>query len=95
MHIRIYGTPNCQSCKTTQNLIAKRGLEYDYIDLSTDFESAQMLKAAGHRELPVVIVNSRNSSKTWTGFRASEISLLPWLDKNGKIRYIDKRDGAH
>jgi glutaredoxin-like protein NrdH len=90
LRITIYSTPDCQASQATKRLVSERGLDYREIDIEQDREAAKLLQAAGHKTFPVVVINGRNSSKTWTGFRLDQILLLPWRNKNGTMRYIEK-----
>ena len=57
--IKIYTTPYCPFCKKVKNLIKKKKIGYEEIDLSTSQEkfNEMILKSNGARTVPQIFVN--------------------------------------
>ena len=74
------GLPVCQPCRLTKQELDKRGVVYESINilLSENKKIWQDLQAAGHRQLPVVVVshNGSRDGECWTGFRPEKIRGL-------------------
>jgi glutaredoxin-like protein NrdH len=67
-----HGNDICQACRLTKTMIESKRLPYTEIDISADHKSADLLRAAGHLELPVVVTGN----DVWTGFRPDKIRGL-------------------
>lgn len=72
MHITIYTRSNCVQCHATKRAIESRGLEFELINLDTQPETIETLRAQGFRQLPVVIADGLS----WSGFRPDMINRL-------------------
>lgn len=57
-NIKIYTTTNCSYCTRAKSLLSRKGLVYEEIDVSVDFEerSRLMVLTHGRRTLPQVFV---------------------------------------
>ena len=54
----IYGKPNCPQCAMAKSLLDSRGIEYDYIDITTTGKSAaEITGRAGVRSLPQIYLD--------------------------------------
>lgn len=75
--VTVYTTPSCSQCTLTKNWLndPKRGNmkdQYDIVDLTTNPEAYEAVKALGYASAPVVIVNDTGDTKDekhWYGFR--------------------------
>jgi len=72
MRITIYTRNDCVQCHATKRAIESRGLEFDLVNLDTQPEAIEELRARGFRQLPVVIADALS----WSGFRPDMINRL-------------------
>jgi len=57
----IYGKPNCPHCENAKHLCRKKGIEYLYKELGTDFDGQYMLdKFPNARTFPQIIVDGNH-----------------------------------
>ena len=54
MRFNVYGKPNCPFCDKAKALLELKGLEYAYIDVSTNAGAREMLVESGFRSVPQV-----------------------------------------
>lgn len=81
IQIKVYTSESCQPCRITKKTLSQRNLPYIEIDAN---EHSELLREAGFRELPVVIVERRKGEMTepvmgiepWSGFRPDLIDSL-------------------
>lgn len=52
--LTVYTTPECPGCKLTKNQLAKNGIDFREIDVTTNSEARAMLAAAGFKTAPVI-----------------------------------------
>lgn len=53
--IRVYGkSSGCTNCVIAKETLEKYGIEYDFIDVSQDKESLNLIKSLGYRQVPVI-----------------------------------------
>ena len=53
--IKVYGKSNgCVNCVVAKETLEKYGIEYDFIDVSQDKESLNLIKSLGYRQVPVI-----------------------------------------
>ncbi len=52
MPITIYSQPSCVQCTATYKALDKLGLDYDVVDLSTDADALDHVKALGYQQAP-------------------------------------------
>jgi glutaredoxin len=74
------GIPVCQPCRLTKIMMDAMHIEYESINILVP-ENRQIwkdLQAAGHTQLPVVMVSfgGRRDGDVWTGFRPEKIRGL-------------------
>lgn len=72
MTVTLYSKPACIQCTATQRALDKRGIAYEYVDLTTDRAAYDRVVALGHRQAPVVIAGDDH----WAGFRPDKIDAL-------------------
>jgi len=72
MSITVFSKPSCVQCDATYRTLAKHGLEYDVVDISTDLEALETVKALGYQQAPVVFADGDH----WSGFRPDKIKAL-------------------
>jgi len=72
VEITVYGKPDCVQCNATYRALGKYGLDYDFVDLSTDSEALESVKALGYQQAPVVVADGDH----WSGFRPDKVKEL-------------------
>lgn len=72
MHITVYTLPACSQCNMTKNWLDRKGADYNTVDLATNEQAYEAVKALGYMRAPVVVVNDNGNNqdeKHWFGFR--------------------------
>lgn len=72
MTITVFSKPACVQCDATYRALKKHGLEYESVDISTDPEALDSVKALGYQQAPVVFADGDH----WSGFRPDKIKAL-------------------
>lgn len=72
MTITVFSKPACVQCDATYRALNKHGLEYTVVDISTDAEALESVKALGYQQAPVVFADGDH----WSGFRPDRIKAL-------------------
>lgn len=72
MSITVYSKPACVQCDATYRALTKQGLAYEVVDITTDAEALQSIKALGYQQAPVVFADGDH----WSGFRPDKIKAL-------------------
>lgn len=70
--VKVYSNPNCVQCKMTKMQLKQRNINFEEIDLSTNPEAKEMIKAKGFKQAPVVITEN----DAWSGFVPDKIKAL-------------------
>lgn len=70
--ITVYSKPSCVQCTATTREMDRKGIEYQYVDLTEDSEAMQVVTNMGYRQAPVVVAGDDH----WAGFRPDKISAL-------------------
>jgi len=70
--IVVYTTPACVQCTATTRELDRKGIAYEYIDLTKDESAMDMVKGLGYMQAPVVVAGEDH----WSGFRPDKISTL-------------------
>lgn len=77
MKITVFSKPACVQCEATYRALNKHGLGYTVVDLSTDTEALDRVKALGYQQAPVVFADSGEApTEHWSGFRPDRIKAL-------------------
>jgi len=81
--ITIYGRQGCGQCEQTKKQLARKGLDYNEIDIDADEAARDLVEDSATRlrpptVLPMVVVKHDGSTKTevWHGFRYDNIKAL-------------------
>lgn len=74
--ITIYSKPSCVQCVATAREMDKKGIKYNYIDLTEDAAAMETVTNMGYRQVPVVIAGDDH----WAGFRPDKINALALVD---------------
>lgn len=72
MEITVYSKPKCVQCNMTKDWLERKGISHHVVDLSTNPQALEAVKALGYAGAPVVIVNDDGDTtdeKHWYGFR--------------------------
>lgn len=72
MRIIIYTRNNCVQCHATKRALESRGVDFELINIDNQPDAADMLRAQGFRQLPVVVTEETS----WSGFRPDMINRL-------------------
>ena len=67
--IRLYGIPNCDSCRSARAWLANAGIDHDWVDVRADGVSRARLAQWRDTLGDDALINKR--SKTWRDFDAS------------------------
>lgn len=76
MKITIYTRPGCQQCRATTNLLDRKGVAYELIDISDKPEVVDRLLSTGYKSLPAVFVKDGMIPESWCGFRPDLLKRL-------------------
>lgn len=63
--VTVYTLPSCVQCDSTKRFLKKNDIAYEEVDLSTDAEAMESIRAMGYTAAPVVQVGEKH----WSGFR--------------------------
>jgi len=72
MEITVYSKPSCVQCVATCRALDRAGLDYTIVDLTTDAEALDRVRALGHQQAPVVVAGDQH----WSGFRPDRVRAL-------------------
>ena len=72
MTITVYSKPACVQCNATYRALDKHGIDYQTVDITTDPEALEAVKALGYLQAPVVVAGD----DSWSGFRPDKIDEL-------------------
>ena len=70
--ITVYTKPACVQCNATYRALDSKGIEYRSVDLSTDPNALDVVKAMGYMQAPVVVTDNDH----WSGFRPDKIAAI-------------------
>lgn len=70
--ITVYSKPACVQCTATTRELDKKGIEYQYVDITEDADAMARVVELGHKQAPVVVAGDDH----WAGFRPDKISAL-------------------
>lgn len=70
--IIVYSKPACVQCTATTREMDKKGINYEYIDLTKDSDAMETVKGLGYMQAPVVVAGDDH----WAGFRPDKIEAL-------------------
>jgi len=72
MRITIYTRNDCVQCHATKRAMESRGVAFEMVNIDQQPEAADILRAQGFRQLPVVVAGETS----WSGFRPDMINRL-------------------
>jgi len=67
--LKIFTTPACVQCETTKRYLDRQGVDYQVVDLATDSNAMEEIRAKGFTQAPVVMTDS----DIWSGFRLDKL----------------------
>lgn len=70
--ITVYSKPACVQCTATTREMDRKGIPYQYVDLTEDVDAMKTVTELGYRQAPVVIAGDDH----WAGFRPDKIGQL-------------------
>ena len=68
----VYSKPSCVQCTATTREMERRGIEFQYVDLTEDAQAMQAVVEMGYRQAPVVVAGDDH----WSGFRPDKIGAI-------------------
>lgn len=72
MSIIIYSKPDCVQCNATYQMLERKNISYQVIDLTQDPDALKHVRTLGYQQVPVVVAGQDH----WSGFRPDKISAL-------------------
>ena len=70
--VTIYTLPACVQCESTKRYLAKKGVEFQEINMNEDAEALDKIRDMGYSQAPVVVAGE----STWSGFRLDSLQKL-------------------
>ena len=70
--IKVFTKSGCVQCNATFRALDAKGLDYETVDLGTDEDALEAVKALGYMQAPVVVT----ADDHWSGFRPDKIATL-------------------
>ena len=70
--ITVYSKPACVQCTATTRELDRKGIPYEYVDLTKDVAAMATVADLGYRQAPVVV----SGDDHWAGFRPDKIGQL-------------------
>jgi glutaredoxin-like protein NrdH len=70
--IIVYSKPACVQCTATTKELDRKGISYDYVDITQDSDAMSRVVELGYKQAPVVV----NGDDHWAGFRPDKISQI-------------------
>lgn len=67
--LKIFTTPACVQCETTKRYLDRQGIEYLVVDLATNSDAMEEIRAKGFTQAPVVMTDK----DSWSGFRLDKL----------------------
>ncbi|WP_448812157.1 glutaredoxin domain-containing protein [Agromyces bauzanensis] len=73
MSITIYTAEGCENCHRTTDVLTRKGIEFEAVDVNTLSEAeTEELRAQGFRGLPIIVTDS----EAWCGLRVDKLVTL-------------------
>jgi glutaredoxin-like protein NrdH len=70
--VTVYSKPACVQCTATTKELDRKGIVYNYVDITKDLDAMEQVIALGYKQAPVVV----NGDEHWAGFRPDKISQI-------------------
>ncbi|MFK7838694.1 MAG: glutaredoxin-like protein NrdH [Bdellovibrionales bacterium] len=70
--IVVYSKPACVQCTATTREMDRKGIPYQYVDLTEDDAAMNLVRGLGYMQAPVVVAGEEH----WAGFRPDKIATL-------------------
>ena len=76
--VTVYGKPACVQCNATNMKLQRLGIEYEYIDVSTNADALEYTKGLGYMSAPVVVTRNADGSMSdhWSGYQPDKLNAL-------------------
>ena len=76
--VTVYGKPACVMCNATNMKLQRLGIEYEYIDVSTNADALEYTKGLGYMSAPVVVTRNADGSMSdhWSGYQPDKLNAL-------------------
>lgn len=84
MTVTVYGQPGCMPCKATARRLDRAGVDYTYLDVTTDPAASRAVRDHGYSSTPVVEVVRHTPTPdglerdvtVWQGYRQDSLDAL-------------------
>lgn len=57
--ITVYSKNNCPFCQQAKNLLTRKGVQFEEINIDIDIEAKRFIMAEGHRTVPQIYSDGR------------------------------------
>ena len=76
--VTVYGKPACVMCNATNMKLQRLGIEYEYIDVSTNADALEYTKSLGYMQAPVVVTRNEAGEVLdhWSGYQPDRLKAL-------------------
>ncbi len=72
MIVTVYSKPDCAACVRTKDMLARKNIPFQEIDVMEDAAALELVKSLGYRQMPVVVAGDTH----WCGLRPDHIIAL-------------------
>jgi len=81
MHVTVYTLPSCMGCNLTKRKLTELGIPFEEqaLDAPQNAAKADELRAAGHRQAPIVVLSDgpfTTEHNVWHGYRPDLLEQL-------------------
>jgi len=77
MRIKVFSTPMCPYCTMEKEFLKEHGIEFEDIDVSTDYEAAkEMIEKSGQQGVPVTIIEKDGNEYVIVGFDREKLKQI-------------------
>lgn len=70
--VKLYSKPGCGQCIATKRAFDKKGVNYEYVDVTQDQEAYSHIVTLGYQGVPVV----ETPEDHWNGYKPEKIKDL-------------------
>lgn len=69
----VYTKPSCVQCNATFRTLNQKGIAYESVDISSDPEALEQVRALGYMQAPVVVTSEGDH---WSGYQPDKLKEL-------------------
>ena len=71
--VTVYGTTTCMPCRSTKKHLEKKGVAFDFVDVSTNEAAHAKITSLGYQSVPVIVTTD---GRHWQGFQPDRLDSL-------------------